>query len=224
MEFVYGSQHRVQRVCERERLCRASRGSGLVVPVLTAGSGTACHTICGIVTELPWWVQVDDACWLRPGALGSHIRERLDHPVVHVSWHDAQVFCAWAGVQLPTEAGWGFATHSGLQRRRYVCGDEVPSQASCHIRRGGFPHELADGWEQVRACAVIGLDQSQLPSQHRRAIRCRLTSLAGVPRAAAPSCASIPTAIATASLRANGARTQGGEQLRILGGRRWARR
>lgn len=95
---------------------------------------------------LPWWLDVQGACWQRPEGPGSNVRDRPDHPVVHVSWDDAQAYCHWAGVALPTEAQWEYAARGGLHAKRYPWGDLKPAAPPCNIWRGAFPHEPAAGW------------------------------------------------------------------------------
>jgi formylglycine-generating enzyme len=102
------------------------------------------------VAAAPWWRQVFGADWAHPEGPQSALEGRDDHPVIHVSWDDAQAYCAWSDARLPTEAEWEYASRGGLVQQRFPWGNELePGGAHLmNVWQGQFPAEntIADGW------------------------------------------------------------------------------
>lgn len=103
----------------------------------------ATSRIKGRSCEAAWWLAVEGACWHRPEGAGSNLTQRADHPVTHISWHDASAYCQWSGTRLPTEAEWECAARGGLEGRTFPWGDalEPHGRHCCNIWQGTFPSE-----------------------------------------------------------------------------------
>ncbi|MBO0600617.1 formylglycine-generating enzyme family protein [Sporosarcina sp. E16_3] len=94
------------------------------------------------VAGTPWWAVVEGAYWGQPEGADSSIANRLEHPVVHISWNDALAYCKWIGKRLPTEAEWEYAARGGLEQNTFPWGNELTpnGEHQCNIWQGEFPN------------------------------------------------------------------------------------
>ena len=100
---------------------------------------------------LTWWRWQKDANWRQPEGPGSSVENRMDHPVVQVSFYDVQAYAKWKGLELPTEAQWEYAARGGHDQRMFTWGDTPinPDNPEINIWQGSFPNNntLEDGYE-----------------------------------------------------------------------------
>ena len=122
---------------------------------LVAGSAVFAQPDRQVTLQNPnrWWEYVRGADWRHPFGPDSSIDGRMDHPVVHVAYEDAEAYAEWAGKRLPTEAQWERAARGGLSGKRFVWGDEhVPDgRLMANTWQGEFPNEntTLDGYERT---------------------------------------------------------------------------
>ena len=97
-----------------------------------------------------WWQYLRGANWREPRGPGSTIDGLDDHPVVHVTFGDAEAFARWEQKELPTEAEWEFAARGGLDGAAYSWGhDFMPKDVPmANTWQGEFPWQnlATDGY------------------------------------------------------------------------------
>jgi formylglycine-generating enzyme len=98
-----------------------------------------------------WWAWSPGTSWRHPLGPESSLEGRSQHPVVHVSYEDAEAFATWAAKELPTEAEWEFASRGGLEGKKFTWGDEdsADRKPMANTWQGEFPWQnlLQDGHE-----------------------------------------------------------------------------
>lgn len=87
------------------------------------------------------WAYVPGANWRHPQGPDSSIENKMNHPVVQVSWNDATAYAKWAGKELPTEAQFEFAARGNQPNAEYSWGTAEPNDAKpqANYWQGDFP-------------------------------------------------------------------------------------
>jgi formylglycine-generating enzyme required for sulfatase activity len=97
------------------------------------------------VTSDGRWEVIPGANWRKPEG-GETVFEsnREEHPVVSVTWYDADDYCRWADKRLPTEAEFEYASRAGT-RTIYWWGDGNPgSQRTANIADESAKRQFPD--------------------------------------------------------------------------------
>ena len=92
------------------------------------------------VSHPVYWIDDGANRWLMR-RFDQTIALPANEPVIHISWYEADAYCHWAGLRLPTEVEWevaalGQADSNGelsSNKRRYPWGDRYPADTQSNL-------------------------------------------------------------------------------------------
>lgn len=144
----------MRREVTNRQFARFVDASGYRTTVETAGKGNV------------WWRRwrlIEGADWRHPEGPASNLEGLADHPVVQVSAIDAEAYCQYYGMRLPSEDEWEYAAR-GPQGYRYPWGNAL-TRASLAERTNAGSFECcaastADGFARTAPVGSFPLGRS----------------------------------------------------------------
>lgn len=102
------------------------------------------------------WKDDTTAWWRFPNGISrGGIENKMDHPVTAISYADAEKYCQWAGVRLPTLDEWEIACRAGSSSP-YFWGNDMNQISTYGNIWKGRNHLLADSSDGYMYTAPVG--------------------------------------------------------------------